>query len=177
MDNKRLALLAATIALAGTARPDVGAHLSVEAAPAVAAVQPESDGRSLVRLPALEFAFTIRASCGPDRVATSVSISVADTRTTLTGEQLRTDRPIAAALRLPAQQLSPVAVDDFCAEASAADGADNVLIHDAATAHASLRCADETGESITYASKSLDVTLVCDAPRGDQGAASTATDR
>ena len=119
MDNKRLALLLTTIALPATAWPDVAARLSVEAAPAEAAIQPLPEGRSLVGLPALEFEFGILADCGPDRVPTSVSISVADTRTTLTGEQLRTDGPIVAAIRLPARQLSPVAVDDFCGETSA----------------------------------------------------------
>jgi hypothetical protein len=177
MDNKRLALFLAATALAGTAWPDVAARLSVEAAPAVAALQSPPEGRSLVRLPALEFEFGILADCGPDRVATSVSISVADTRTTLTGDELLADGPIVAAIRLPAQQLSPVAVDGFCSETAADDGANQVLIHDAATAHVSLRCANETGESITYASKSLDVTLVCDALTDDQGDASTATDR
>lgn len=179
MDNKRhaLCLLPATIALAGTAWPNAAAHLSVEAAPAVAAIQPLPDQRSLARLPALEFEFGILASCGPGQAATSVSISVADTRKTFAGEQVRGDSPITAAIRLPARQLAPVAVDGFCNQTSAEAGADQVLIRDVVTAHVSLRCAGEAGESISYASKSLDVTLVCDVPLDDQGDASTATDR
>ena len=177
MNNKCLALILATPALAGTAWPDVAAHLSIDAAPAVAAIQPLPDERTPAGLPSLEFEFSIHASCGPDQLAASVSISVADTRRTLAGEQLRGDGPIAAAIRLPAWQLSPVAVGDFCNATSADAGGDRVLIRDVATAHLSLRCTGETGESITYASKSLDVTLVCETPPYNQGDASTATDR
>lgn len=177
MDNKRFALLLATIALAGTAWPDPAARIAIEAAPAVAAIEPLPAGRSPLRLPALDFELEIHASCGPDRVATAVSISAADTRRTLVGEQVQTDSLIAATLRLPAPQLSPVAVDDFCRAPSADVGAREMLIRGAATAHVSLRCAGDTGESISYASKPLDVTLVCDERPDDQGDASTATDR
>lgn len=178
MDNKRPALLLATIALAGAAWTEEAARLTVEAAPAVADIQPLPDGSRLVRLPALEFEFGIRASCGQDHAPSSLSISVADTRTTLAGDQLRTESIIAAAIRLPARQLSPVAVDNFCRETPAAAGTGQRLIRDVATAHLSLRCADESGESITYVSHSLDVTLVCGAPTDDaQGDASTDTDR
>lgn len=177
MDNKRYALLLAPFALAAAAWPDAAARLSVEAEPAVASVQHLPEGRGLVSLPPLEFEFGILASCGPDRTATSVSISVADTRTTLAGEQIRTGSPIVTALRLPARQLSPVAVDGFCRKTTNDAGADRVLIEDAVTAHVSLRCAGDAGQSITYSSESLDVVLVCEPLPDDQGDASTATER
>ena len=155
MDNKGRLLLTAIIALSSSAWSGDTARLTIEAAPARATIQPLPEGRRLVRLPALEYEFGIHADCGTDAEATSVSISVADTRATLAGDQLRPEDPIAAVIRLPARQLAPVAID----------------------AQISLRCADATGESITYASRSLDVTLECAAPADAQGTESAATDR
>ncbi|MDJ0813790.1 MAG: hypothetical protein QNJ23_08675 [Woeseiaceae bacterium] len=177
MDNKGRLLLTAMIALSGSAWSGDTARLTIEAAPARATIQPLPEGRRLVRLPALEYEFGIHADCGTDAEATSVSISVADTRATLAGDQLRPEDPIAAVIRLPARQLAPVAIDDFCREAPDDAGENQLLVSDAATAQISLRCADATGESITYASRSLDVTLECAAPADAQGTESAATDR
>ena len=46
---------------------------------------------------------------------------------------------------------------------------DELVVRDALTAHVSLRCTSEAGESIIYASRALDVMLHCDATADTQG--------
>jgi hypothetical protein len=175
MQIPRLSLLLATMALAVVAWPAGPARLVVDVAPAVASIQPLAEGRRLLRLPALEFAFGIGAGCGPDQAVTSVSISVADTRKTLSGAEFRDDAVTNMTVRLPARQIAPIAVDDFCPETQSESS--SLLIRDAVTAQVSLRCASAEEESITYASQSLDVTVVCDAGPEAQGSESESTDR
>ena len=174
MQVQRLSLLLASFAIAGAALPDSPARLTVEVPPALAPIQPLAEGRRLVRLPALDFEFGIQASCGPGLAVKSVSISIADTRKTLAGADIPEDAIINTLVSLPARQLAPIAVDGFCPETAAGS---SLLLHDAVTAHVSLRCAGDGGDSITYSSQSLDVTLVCDPGPEDQGDAPASTDR
>lgn len=175
MQVQRYSLLLAALALAGVAWPGAAARLSVEAATAIARVTPVAD-RSLLRLPALEFEFTIAADCGPERAAQSVSISIADTRQTLAGTAVPPDAPVNTTISLPARQIPPVAVDGFCHDAAAAADSEQRLLRDVMTAHFSLRCTGPGGDSISYASRALDVTLVCEIDPGAQGAPAS-TDR
>jgi hypothetical protein len=175
MQIQRLSLLLAAIVTAGVAWPGDTARLTVDVPPAVASIQPLAEGRRLVRLPALEYEFVIQASCGPGQTVKSVSISVADTRKTLTGADLLEGATVNTAFRLPARQLSPVAVDEFC-PATVVTGS-SLLLQDTVTAHVSLRCTGEDGDSITYSSQPLDVTLICDIGPEAQGDAAASTDR
>lgn len=175
MQFQRSSLFLAAMALAGHAWPAGPPRVVVEVAPAVASVQPLAEGRRLLRLPALEFEFGIDASCGPDHAVASVSISIADTRKTLSDGEFQDNTVTNATIRLPARQIAPIAVDGFCPEAQSESS--SLLIQDAVTAQVSLRCAGAEGESITYASRSLDVTVVCDASPATQGSESDSTDR
>ena len=175
MQIQRLSPLLAAVLPAGIAWPGEPATLTVTVPPPAAAVQPLAEGRRLVRLPALQFEFGIRASCAPNQAVKSVSISVADTRKTLAGADIPQDEWVSTAVTLPARQLAPVVVDGFCPEPQDADS--SLLLRDAATAQISLRCTGEDGDSITYASQSLDVTLVCESGQEVQGSAPASTDR
>ncbi len=175
MQVQRLSLLLAAIAMAGAAWPSGPARLEVEVPPAVASLQPLAEGRRLVRLPALEFEFAIQASCGPDEAVKSVSISIADTRKSLADTDIPAGEPINTMVRLPARQLAPIAVNGFCPE-TAVTGS-SLLLRDAVTAHVSLRCAGDDGDSITYSSQALDITLVCESDPEPQGDAPASTDR
>lgn len=174
MQIQQSSLLLAAMALASVAWPDSPARLVVEVPPAAASIQPLPAGR-LLRLPTLEFEFAIHASCGPDQAVASVSISVADTRKTLSGAEFEDAAVVNTTIGLPARQISPIVVDDFCPDTQGENS--NLLIRGAVTAQVSLRCASADGDSITYASQSLDVTLVCDANREDQGSEAVSTDR
>jgi hypothetical protein len=134
----------------------------------VVAIKPLTEGRKLIRPPALEFLLRIDAECDVDAEITSISISIADTRKALTSTDLSEAIPIATRITIPARQVSPIAVEDFCPMGSPAAG-DELVVRDALTAHVSLRCTSEAGESITYASRALDVMLQCDAAVNVQG--------
>ena len=69
---------------------------------------------------------------------------------------------MVAAITLPAQQIAPVVVDGFCSAVADTESAAEKWVRGFVTAHISLRCTGTEGESITYASRSLDVLLVCE---------------
>ncbi|MDJ0906081.1 MAG: hypothetical protein QNI96_08695 [Woeseiaceae bacterium] len=174
MQFQRLSLLLASFTLAGIAWPGSQPTLTIIVPPAVAPVQPLAEGRRLVRLPALEFEFGIEARCGPEQAVRSISISVADTRKTLESDDIPEVSIVSTAVTLPARQLAPVAVDGFCPESQVAGS--SLLLRDAVTAQVSLRCTGEDGDSITYASQPLDVTLVCEIDPDVQGVAPASSD-
>jgi hypothetical protein len=134
----------------------------------VVAIKPLTEGRKLIRPPALEFLLRIDAECGANAEIASISISIADTQKALTTTDLSEAAPIATRITIPARQISPIAVQNFCPMESAAAG-DELVVRDALTAQVSLRCTSEAGESITYASRALDVMLHCDAAADIQG--------
>ena len=160
--------LTLSAALAMGAVADSGAHLGVAAQPAVAQIRPLSEGRKLVRLPALEYQLDIDTDCGGNAVAESVSISVNDTRMTLDGDHAANTAGEPVNFTVPARQVSPVAIDGFCMMENPGSQQGDLLIRDTVTVHLSLRCKGGEQEWITYASRGLDVTLRCDAPEENQ---------
>ena len=168
--NVRLFLLVMpALLLADKARPDAAGRLIVQATPAIVQVKALAEGRKLIRLPTLEFRFTIQAVCAIDTEAQSISISVADTRKTISGNDIATISDMPIDFSIPARQLSPVAVDGFCPRADDGNRLAKLLVRDAVTAHLSLRCAGKGGEAITYKSHALDVMLQCPVRGDDQG--------
>lgn len=142
------------------------ARIVAAAEPVVVSVTRPEGGRQLVRLPDLDFRLSIDAQCDADQRPVSLSVSIADTRTTLLEERLADATDIAVNLSVPASQVAPIPVDNFCAVDSPA--APELVVRDALIAHFSLRCLSEEGESITYATRPLPVALTCDS--ADQGA-------
>jgi len=165
--------LAITAALPVAAEP--GARLGIEAQPAVAKIRPLAQGRRLVQLPSLEYQLAIDTHCGESAVAQSVSISVNDTQVMLDGDHAASAAGEAVGFTIPASQVAPVAVDGFCMAEDPGSQQSGLLIRGTVTVHLSLRCKSESQEWITYASRGLDVTLLCDVAKPDQSA--TATDR
>ena len=158
-----VAVLFAPFALAGNS-----ASLDVDADPAVVAIKPLAESRKLIKPPALEFTLRIDAQCDAKAEIASISISIADTQKALTTIDRDDTAPIATRITIPARQVSPIAVQDFC-PMQAPDAGQELIVRDALTAHVSLRCTSEAGESITYASRALDVALHCDAKADTQG--------
>lgn len=168
MPLKLFYLFPATVIFAPFAWAENTASLGVDADPAVVAIKPLAEGRKLIKPPALEFLLRIDAECDVSAEITSISISIADTQKALTSTDLSEATTIATRIAIPARQVSPIAVEDFCPMGSPAAG-DELVVRDALTAHVSLRCTSEAGESITYASRALDVMLQCDAAVNVQG--------
>ena len=143
-------------------------RLAVEADPAVASVARLGDGRQLVRLPELVFPLRISAHCGRGGELRSISVSVADTRKTISGEELSTREPLRTSVTVSPRQIAPLALQGFC-DADGAAG-QSMLLATALTAQVSMRCERNDEQSILFDARPLDVRLICeveDIPAGD----------
>ena len=123
-----------------------------------------SSGRNFLELPEVEFSFRIDAQCAADLQPFSLLVSVADTRKTFDANAIVAGDANEFSLLIPASQIAPVTINDFCAAEAAAERRDDarVNIPAALSAQASLRCSSESGEQTVYASTPLDVELVCE---------------
>lgn len=141
-------------------------------APAVT-LAPRNPGRSFVRLPTLDFKFEIRTECSDERLPGSLSLNVADTRKSLPADKIVRDGPTEVSLRIPAGQIAPLVIQDFCVVQAEEDGNEiseaqtQITIPAALSAQASLLCEGDEDKAMTYASRPLDVLLVCERPPGD----------
>ena len=161
------------LAMASTASPalsDTVSQIKVTSEPAAVEILPQAAGRRLIRLPALEFSLKIKPQCEDDMRAESVSISVADTRATVTVAE-GDETTIATTLTLPRHQSAPLAVVDFCQiREDQSQDIQEMLVRDAFTAHLSLRCTNDERQSIVYASQALHLALRCKSENQDPSA-------
>ena len=129
-----------------------------------------------MRLPSLVYTFELQAHCAAGLLPRMMSLSIADTRTSLAAEEISTETVTLATLEIPAAQIAPVAVDNFCTgdagdrdliqtNGNRADERELLRISSVLSVQASLLCASETESQMTYSSKSLDVTLSCNDPQ------------
>lgn len=139
-------------------------RLLVSASVPVVELIPRSSNAPLIRLPKLSFDFRIRSSCAEGLNIQSVMISVADTRKKIMADKLANQDEAIIPMTIPAKQIAPVNVADFCRSGST-DGNDFdpglKTVAGALSAQASMLCADETQEQVTFVSASLDVSLSC----------------
>lgn len=134
-------------------------RLRVDAEPAIAVVALQQGGRNLVPLPELAFALSVSPHCAERGERESLSITIADTRTTLRGDALQAGNSIDVSLRVSASQLAPIALQDFCVDP--AHEGESILLGTALTAHASLRCMRTDKPSIVFAAIPLDIRVDC----------------
>jgi hypothetical protein len=136
-------------------------------APAVT-LTPRNPGRNFVRLPTLEYTFEIRTKCSDERLPGSLSLNVADTRKSLPADKIVSDGPTEVSLRIPAGQIAPLVIEDFCVIQADRDGngmsemQSQITIPAALSAQASLLCEGDEDKAMTYVSRPLDVLLVCE---------------
>lgn len=172
---------------------DSGLHtLAVVAEVTAIAVPPQPSERHFFELPSLDYVFRIEARCHSDWEPESLSLSVADSRVTRTATELEGKANQQLELKIPAKQLAPIAMRDFCvigpaAEGSVAEGetphrnhhatpgTGEMTIGAALSVHASLRCSLGDEQRTIYVSQPLDVTLTCAAPETAGGAAARPT--
>ncbi len=131
----------------------------VESEAAVGDVVRQGDGRQLISLPALEFPMRVTAHCGGGGELRSVSISVADTRQTIVGNEYPANDTLATTVSVSPQQIAPIAIESFCTVDYPAG--QSRLLEKALTAQVSMRCALEDSESVVFTAEPLDVRLVC----------------
>lgn len=187
MTQRRLSLLLlpaiyAAAAAAGDVPRDV---LSVSAEPPVVTVKPHEAGRRALSLPTLEYRFDIATECDGDRTPKSLSINIADTRLALSAAKLADDARQEITLTVPAAQIAPIVVNDFCviedapgdddpdpafglevARGAAVDAPLRTTLSAALSAQVSLLCGNETERNMTYVTRPLGVTLSCERPDG-----------
>lgn len=143
---------------AGTGSQPPPLVISAEFATVSMPVQPAE--RHLFELPSLEFPVRIAPGCPGGTDVESVSVTVADSRHVFRAERFEDEAVLEAILAVPAQQLAPLPVANFCVEA--APGTEQSLrIPGVLTAHASLRCSSPSGDRVFYEVLSLGVEIAC----------------
>jgi len=158
----------------------------------VVSVAPQPPERHLFQLPSLDYVIRVEARCRDEWKPESLSLNVADSRVLRTAAQLADSPDQQLEMQIPANQLAPLAMRDFCviedaregsnAAEPSADGDDEtarnlpetpevtvrklttreLTISAALSAHASLRCSNGEEQKTVYVSQPLDVTLVCE---------------
>ena len=130
-------------------------------------VEIRAHDRYKIKLPGLQYAFRIEASCATGLMPDSMLLSVADTRKRIPASDIQSDSESDIVIDIPAGQIAPLTVEDFCLASSDnhQHKNDRVTVRGLLSAQASLLCSGENGQQITYASHALDVTLTCEAER------------
>ena len=165
----RLIPLLLFLSITGKSQSAAESSLTVVADTPVASILPRQARSKFIELPELEYSFAVNVRCMMNRKPTSLALSVADTRKTLGDADISAGAPVALTLRIPAAQIGPIAVEDFC-YVTDEDGAgndnnkDQLTISAALSANASLRCESESDQKVVYVSQPLDVRLVCERP-------------
>lgn len=134
-------------------------RLLIEVEPAVAIISMHEGGRKLVHLPELEYMLKVSPRCAGGARPESLSVTIADTRKTLSGEALLAGDPVDMSMRISANQLAPFALQEFCTNQESAG--ESLLLTSALTVQASLRCARNEKQSIVYAAEALDIRADC----------------
>jgi hypothetical protein len=120
----------------------------------------ERAGERSLRLPSLTYRFHIEGRCAPPFEPASLLISIADSSEAVTGSLLASALDTGLALTIPAEQLAPVAVENFCVS-SAGASRDIATVQGLLSAQAALACSANDEASVLYASSSLDLSLRC----------------
>ena len=158
------ATTAGTLCLLVRPLPAVAGELDVSANTPTVVISTRPAGRNFMQLPSLDYLFAIDARCPAELQPSSITISIADTRVSLSGADVSAPMPLSVPVAVPASQISPIAVDRYCTanqteESGAPDP--NLTIPAVLSAQISLLCAGESGSEMTYFSNSLDVVLEC----------------
>ena len=94
----------------------------------------------------------------------TLSLSIADTRVTKNQEDIQSTAT-SLSVNVPASQIGPVAVEQFCtAESIEQEGRLSLRLSSVLSAQSSLLCVGDKGNDMTYASASLDIVLQCEDP-------------
>lgn len=135
--------------------------LTVDADTPVVEVDTRPAGRNFMRLPSLNYTFELVVDCAANLTPKAISLSIADTRKSLASSDIALGKLTSISLTVPKAQIGPIAMDGFCVTSSEQE---SLKIPAVLSVQASLLCANDTDSQIVYASKPLDVTLLCKEP-------------
>ena len=164
MKSGRVSILTLFVFTAAVSPAFANGTIVVAAQEVEASIAPRPARARVVSLPPLTFELRAAIRCAGNPV--SVTLSVADTFVTREGDELEGRRAIEASLTVPPRQLTLASGRQFCIE-NVNESENELFAPGFATAHASLRCENETGLSVLYASAPLNVRLSC-ARQGDE---------
>lgn len=160
--------LAIALILPGAAALSENIHeLNIASIPAIVEIETRQGAREFIQLPTLRYDLEIQQNCPADLKPANLSISVADTRRTMSADELAAADPLTMPLSIPGAQIAPIAISGYCAAISADTHGthsldDDILrIEDVLSLQASLLCASDSESKIYYASTALDVELRC----------------
>ena len=149
-----------------------GEPLTVHVQESTAKLAPGDETPREIRLPALDVAIVASLQCPASAKATSLVVSVSDTHQSYGPEVLADAVSLEAAFSVPARQLAPVVISEFCINGADPDD-QGLRLHGVATAQVSMRCRDENDStSLYFASVPIPVRLYCH-PDGEPEASST----
>jgi len=160
-------IVAATVA---RSEEDVLTHsLAFTADAPQISISRRSTPRNYLRLPSLDYVFRFTARCAGRFDPQSLSLSIADSRTSLSAKQLENmPAGIELTMTVPAKQLAPLAIENFCikptddVDAMALSASEPLTVSAAFSAQAALLCVSDDQQKMIYASNPLDITLICD---------------
>lgn len=139
--------------------------LTITAATPKVAIAPQAAGRQFLPLPDLEYHFLLEARCEQGWAPQSMTLSIADSRRVLQANLLDEHGFTETRLAIPAAQLAPLPVSDFCvAGETPAQGTPELKFPAALSLHAALICSNVDAEKISYVSRPLGLTLHCAQP-------------
>lgn len=148
--------------------------LTVQVKESTANLQPGDAKQREVRLPALDVILTASLVCPARAKAAALTVSVSDTHHYYGPELLADAVSLEAAFSVPARQLAPVIISDFCVTGGPMDD-QGLRLHGVATAQISMRCRDENdATSLHFTSIPLPVRLYC---RPDAAPEASSTDK
>ena len=156
-----LSLPVAVLSLAVTAS---AGELRLSASTPEVNVSTRPAGRNFMRLPSLRYEFVVESRCPEGLSPETLSLSIADTRVTKNQEDIQSTAT-SLSVNVPASQIGPVAVEQFCtAESIEQEGRLSLRLSSVLSAQSSLLCVGDKGNDMTYASASLDIVLQCEDP-------------
>ncbi|MGB5336164.1 MAG: hypothetical protein WBN07_11135 [Woeseiaceae bacterium] len=157
----QLPCLLAVLACFSAAASGTDTVLMLAARASSAELEPRDEKRHLVVLPALDAAVVATIECAAGARPVSLTVSISDTYRHFGPELLADSRVLEATLELPASQLAPVSVAEFCVKGEVAT--DQILeLPGIATAQVSLRCQnDDESTSMHFGSLPIPVSLYC----------------
>jgi len=156
-----LSLPVAVLSLAVTAS---AGELRLSASTPEVNVSTRPAGRNFMRLPSLRYEFVVESRCPEGLSPETLSLSIADTRVTKNQEDIQSTAT-SLSVNVPASQIGPVAVEQFCtAESIEQEGRLSLRLPSVLSAQSSLLCVGDKGNDMTYASASLDIVLQCEDP-------------
>jgi hypothetical protein len=134
--------------------------LTLHAKETSAQLAPREQGPQQVSLPSLEFSLLATIACPSGTNVESVTVSIADTHKRFGPDEIPDKSALDARISVPANQIAPVTVSDFCVSEEPGDK-NGLLVPGVATAQVSMRCRSENELSVYFNSAVLPIRLHC----------------